>query len=152
MEGGLKVRSLNIVLALVVVSLVFGSAWAIALAAETTGTATKPVMEKEKPAATVAITEGLKYKPDKVTVYVGDTVQWKNEAKEAHTVTAEPKLAKNKKDFELPKGAEGFDSGLIQPGGTYSHTFTVAGTYKYFCQGHEMQGLKGEVVVKEKKK
>ena len=142
-------RSLHIVLGLVVISIVVGGAWAITLAAETMKAPEKATAEK--PAATVSITEGLKYKPDKVTVYVGDTIEWKNDAKEAHTVTVDAKLAKKKGDSELPKGAEGFNSGLIEPGKTYSHKFTVAGTYKYFCMGHEMQGLTGEVIVKEKK-
>jgi plastocyanin len=37
---------------------------------------------------------------------------------------------------------------IANPGNTYQHTFTVPGTYRYFCQPHESNGMVGEVVVK----
>jgi plastocyanin len=41
-----------------------------------------------------------------------------------------------------------FDSGFLQPGGTFTHTFTAAGTYKYVCVVHEPSGMMGQIVVK----
>ncbi len=40
-----------------------------------------------------------------------------------------------------------FDSGLIQPGKTYRHTFTKAGTFNLFCTPHPF--MKGTIVVKD---
>ena len=35
----------------------------------------------------------------------------------------------------------------MQPGQTFSYTFTVSGTYKYVRTPHEFGGMKGEVLV-----
>ena len=50
-------------------------------------------------------------------------------------------------DAALRPNAKEFDSGLISPGKDYSHTFTVPGTYKYFCIPHEAVGMLGTVIV-----
>ena len=52
-------------------------------------------------------------------------------------------------DTSMPKGAVAFDSGFIPPGGDYSYTFTVPGTYRYFCLPHEKAGMVGVIVVKK---
>jgi predicted lipoprotein with Yx(FWY)xxD motif/plastocyanin len=65
-----------------------------------------------------------------LTVPVGTTVVWKNEDSAAHTVTASDKS---------------FDSGSINQGGTFSFTFTKAGTFDYTCQFHP--NMKGTVTV-----
>ncbi len=57
------------------------------------------------------------------------TVTWKNNDSVVHTVTG-----------------SGFDSGTIQPGGSYSHTFTATGTYDYYCAFHP--SMIGSVTVK----
>lgn len=101
-----------------------------------------------EPAAVVAMTNQLTYTPKKVTVKVGDTVEWRNSSLLVHTVTADPEVAAMQKDVALPKGAEPFDSGNIDPEGTFRHTFEVPGTYRYFCIPHEGAGMVGEVVVK----
>ncbi len=100
-----------------------------------------------EPAAVVRMTDGLKFAPFKVTVHAGDTVEWRSESVLVHTVTADPDLAARQKDVHLPEGAKPFDSGNIDPGGTYRHTFPVPGTYRYFCIPHETAGMIGEVVV-----
>jgi amicyanin len=66
----------------------------------------------------------------RLVVKVGTTVEWTNNDPLPHTVTATDKS---------------FDSGLIQPGKTYRHTFTKAGTFNYFCVPHPF--MKGIVVV-----
>ena len=47
------------------------------------------------------------------------------------------------KDNEKDKTA--FDSGVIQPGTSWSTTFTKAGTYNYFCK--EDKAMIGTIVV-----
>jgi plastocyanin len=104
--------------------------------------------EGKKPAAVVKMTNDLEFVPKKVTIRVGDTIEWKNPSKLVHTVTADPDKARDKSDVKLPEGAKPFNSGRIQPGGTYRHTFTVPGQYKYFCIPHERAGMIAEVEVK----
>ena len=105
---------------------------------------------QERPAMTVTVTmtNDLHFQPRSVTVQEGGTVIWKNSSRLPHTVTADPELAQNAKDVRLPTGAQAFNSGMIDPGQTYSHTFTVAGDYGYFCIPHELMGMLGEVQVK----
>jgi plastocyanin len=62
-------------------------------------------------------------------------------------VTADPSKAATAKNVLLPEGAQPFDSGNIDAGGTYSYTFTVPGTYRYVCLPHELAGMIGIVVV-----
>lgn len=108
-----------------------------------------PCANAAAPAAVVKMTDKPpKFVPLKVTVKVGQTVQWINDAKTLHSVTATPDDAANKADISLPAGAQPFDSGFMQPGATFEYTFTVKGTYKYTCLPHEKDGMNGFVVVK----
>lgn len=70
------------------------------------------------------------FTPDPVHVSVGDTVVWTNRDTYAHTVTADG-------------GA--FDSLDINGGGTFSQTFTAAGTFTYHCNRHSY--MTGSVMV-----
>lgn len=98
--------------------------------------------------ATVEMTSSHQFMPRDVTVKVGEAVTWKNSANDVHTVTADPSRAKMKENVSLPTGAKPFHSGDLQPGKTFRHTFTVAGTYKYVCLTHEDKGMTGTVTVK----
>ena len=89
------------------------------------------------------------YTPEKVAIKVGDTVQWVNSGETVHSVSTTAANAQNPKDTSMPKGAVAFDSGFIPPGGDYSYTFTVPGTYRYFCLPHEKAGMVGVIVVKK---
>lgn len=103
----------------------------------------------EKPGTpVVTMTNGDKYVPEKITINVGQTVRWKNTSSRVHTVTDNPGPAVYPSDASLPEGAKPFNSKDIKPGGTYEHTFTVPGSYRYFCIYHEPLGMVGEVVVK----
>ena len=64
-----------------------------------------------------------------------------------HTVTFDPGQAVNKEDVALPAGAAPFGSGDMEEDATFSHTFTVKGTYKYVCKYHEAMGMVGTVIV-----
>jgi plastocyanin len=63
------------------------------------------------------------YSPDNITVVIGvnNTVIWTNNDNEPHTVTSSD---------------GGFDSGNMNPGATFTHTFTTPGTYTYICTYH----------------
>lgn len=111
-------------------------------------TAQKSGAETGEPAATVTM-DVVNFLPKQVTVKVGNTVEWRNTSSVAHTVTADPKKARDAKNVSLPKGARTFDSGNMDPGDTFTHTFSMAGTYKYFCIPHEVAGMIGEVIVKK---
>ena len=64
-------------------------------------------------------------------ISAGTVVEWVNDDPVAHTVSATEKQ---------------FESGAIQPGGKWRHTFAQPGTYSYYCTPHPF--MKGEVVVK----
>jgi plastocyanin len=89
------------------------------------------------------------YEPAKVAIKVGDTVQWVNGGETVHSVSTSAANAQNPNDTSMPKGAVAFDSGFIPPGGDYSYTFTVPGTYRYFCLPHEKAGMVGVIIVKK---
>jgi plastocyanin len=81
-------------------------------------------------AAAVEI-KSFAFNPGELDVAVGTTVTWTNDDQTAHTVS---------------QVGGGFESGKLDPGKTFSFTFTKAGTYDYFCQFHA--NMKGTVVVK----
>ncbi len=92
--------------------------------------------------------DGEEFQPSKLTIDVGQTVEWKNSSGDPHTVTVVPDKALVPADVALPKNAQPFDSGTIPAGMTFSHTFTTPGTYRYYCTLHEGNGMVGEVIVK----
>jgi plastocyanin len=71
---------------------------------------------------------GISFAPQVVHVGPGATVAWVNTSTLAHTVTADD---------------ASFDSGSIDPDGTFTMTFDAPGTYQYFCQPHGAAGLTG---------
>lgn len=87
------------------------------------------------------------FDPDTVNIAKGDTVNWTNSGLITHTVTFDPGQAVNKADVALPAGAAPFGSGDMEEDATFSHTFTVKGTYKYVCKYHEAMGMVGTVIV-----
>lgn len=114
--------------------------------------AAEPPVSKPLPpaqvAAVVAMTEGPDFAPNEVTIHVGDTVLWRNVSRFAHTVTFDPAHAEQADAVKLPPGVAPFDSGRIEPGDSYWHSFTVPGTYYYVCVPHEEFGMVGNVEVK----
>ncbi len=101
------------------------------------------------PDATVAAeveARNFVFSPDTVFIEVGETVRW-TVTQGQHTVTGDPAQAQAPASVRLPPGAATFDSGFLDEGETFEHTFQVAGVYKYFCIPHELQGMVGWVVV-----
>jgi len=70
------------------------------------------------------------YAPNPIAVTVGGTVTWTNNDTVTHTSTADG-------------GA--WNSSSIAPGGTFSRTFSSAGTFQYHCTIHP--GMVGTVTV-----
>jgi plastocyanin len=85
--------------------------------------------------------------PGTVTIKSGDTVHWTNAYSTTHTVTFDPAKAATPGNAAVPEGVAPFDSGNIEEDGSFSHTFTVKGTYKYVCTLHEAMGMVGTIVV-----
>jgi len=100
-----------------------------------------------EPAATVTMTNTLSFSPQQVTIQAGETVEWKNTSVIVHTVTADPEEATVEESVQLPDGAAAFDSGDLDRGETFTHTFETPGTYRYFCIPHEGARMFGTVVV-----
>ncbi len=67
------------------------------------------------------------YLPADITISIGDTVQWNNVDKAAHTISGG-------NPADGPSGV--FDSSLLMAGLEYSFTFNDAGNYDYFCMVH----------------
>lgn len=99
------------------------------------------------PAVVVGMTNTMTYTPDTVRVEVGETVRWENSSAVMHTVTADPEEAFKDGSVALPDGASTFNSGNMDPGQTFEHTFETPGTYRYFCIPHEAVGMQGTVIV-----
>jgi plastocyanin len=85
--------------------------------------------------------------PASVTIKAGDTVKWTNPGVITHTVTFDPAQAATASNVALPAGVAPFGSENMEEDATFSHTFTVKGTYKYICKMHEAMGMVGTVVV-----
>jgi plastocyanin len=85
-------------------------------AASTAGAGAVPVQVKN-----------FTFHPDPVTIQKGQTIQWTFEDAVAHNVT----------------GSDFHSADLTS--GTYSHTFTTAGTFRYQCTIHA--GMTGTVIV-----
>jgi plastocyanin len=77
--------------------------------------------------------ENFSFSPATITVKKGTTVTWTNNDTTAHTVTAD--------------SGNAFDSGTMEQGKTFSHTFDSAGTFKYHCTLHS--DMHGTVTVTE---
>jgi|SRR5271168_1258882 len=88
------------------------------------------------------------YEPAKLEIKVGETVEWKNLGSSVHHASSDPSSAINPADVSNPPGAKPFDSGFLQPGQSFTYTFTVPGRYRYICAPHETSGMTGEIVVK----
>jgi plastocyanin len=85
---------------------------------------------------TVIVGPGMTFTPDQLTIREGDTVTW--EFRDVHTTTS-----------DATTGPEVWDSGS-RFSGTFSHTFTTAGSYPYYCALHSVPGgtaMNGRILV-----
>ncbi len=75
------------------------------------------------PGANEVLIDSMSFSP-RLTVPVGTTVKWTNRDVVLHTTTS---------------ASGGWDSGVMQTGGEFSHTFTQAGVFNYVCTIHPAQ-------------
>jgi len=93
-------------------------------------------------AATVTVTVNGSYysfffTPASVTIHRGDTVRWSWNSSGHSTTSGSP---------GMPNGL--WDSGILNQGATFSHTFNTAGTFPYYCTVHgQCCGMVGTVRV-----
>ncbi len=93
---------------------------------------TTPKVPSTTPSTTSGNTvtaKNFSFDPQELTVTAGTEVTFKNEDSVTHTFT----------------GTD-FDSGDIQPGGEFKHTFATAGSYDYHCSIHP--SMTGKIIVK----
>lgn len=111
--------------------------------------ATVPARSPESEPVVVKMNTEHKFVPEKMTIKVGQTVEWVNEDKAAmpHEVTTDPDIAVDPSHVSVPEGVAPFDSHLITTGKSFRHQFTVPGLYRYACPPHENDGMLGEVTV-----
>jgi plastocyanin len=88
--------------------------------------------KQQKQATRTVLIQNFSFKPAHITIKRGTRVTWINKDMTKHTATAS-------------NGA--FDSGVLRPGQSYSHTFKTAGrTNNYHCEIHHF--MRGSVTVK----
>jgi plastocyanin len=75
--------------------------------------------------------DNFTFAPNDITVPAGTTVQWVNRDDIPHTVVSDDKTT--------------FKSKALDTDDNFSHTFSKAGTYSYFCSIHPK--MTGKVVV-----
>src|SRR5829696_6991426 len=84
-----------------------------------------PIPARQEAAVDISVVD-FAFEPGTVSVPAGATVTWTNTGSRPHTVTADD---------------GSFDSGRLDPGEQFSHTFDQPGNFTYHCGFHpEMQG------------
>lgn len=83
---------------------------------------------------------GQFFVPPETQITIGGTVNWTNDDNTIHTVTQGEPPSETSSDSE-PQ----FDSGFIQAGTTFEHTFAEPGTVDYYCTLHPW--MTGKVTV-----
>ena len=96
-------------------------------------TSTAPAMPQPNTAPGPRVTiRMLKFSPEVIEVRTGEAVEWANSDLTPNTVTSQ--------------GSGDLNSGSIDAGASWRHTFGQPGSFPYFCTFHAE--MKGSVVVK----
>jgi plastocyanin len=83
--------------------------------------------DRAKPAKHTVSMDGTRFQPVELAVNVGDTVEWVNKDPFPHTATS---------------AAGGFDSGVVEAGGSSKFTPAKSGEFAYVCTLHPtMKGI-----------
>jgi|GEM_PF-684931 len=118
-------QGLSILYQMVLVLAVLAAAAAVSLAASWSG----PVQAKSVPATHVVEIRQFKFFPATLTVKRGDRIEFKNLGVAPHTATA-----------------QGWDSGNLARGQTWTLTAGETGTFEYICAYHP--AMKGRLIVR----
>ncbi|MEX2156494.1 MAG: plastocyanin/azurin family copper-binding protein [Gemmatimonadales bacterium] len=96
------------------------------------------------------------FSPAPLTISVGTSVRWTNNGTAPHTSTSDASPPTWNSGVVNPAGTTSCPSppdpyypctpGSTPPG-TYTRTFTAAGTYRYHCANHSLQGMTGTITV-----
>lgn len=82
----------------------------------------------------IRLTSGNRFNPSSVTISPGTTVRWVNDIDRFHTIT--------------PRShSEWVREEISAANATFVHTFETAGTFEYFCEPHESEGMTGVITV-----
>jgi len=92
-------------------------------------------------------TSDVYFDPVGLFVEKGDYVKWQIKSG-GHSTTSYTKGNPREQAGNLvPKGAKGWDSGVLKKkGASFTHQFTVEGTYDYYCIPHKTLGMVGRIV------
>jgi plastocyanin len=74
------------------------------------------------PKAPVVTISGFQYRPDHITIYVGDEIEWRNTDIVPHTATC--------------LDGRTFNSGSIAPGASWRYKALRKGSFEYECTLH----------------
>jgi plastocyanin len=119
-------RALHRILAPLGIALVLATG-AVALFSEKQQSSAAP--SASKPGGTTVDMVDLAFEPRALTIKRGQRVTFRNRGKVTHN-------AKGKTFF----------SRVVEPGGSYRHTFKRAGTFEYLCTFHP--GMEGKLTVR----
>jgi plastocyanin len=90
-----------------------------------------PARSADAPKPAVVHIKNFMFVPATLTVPAGTTVTFVNDDEEPHTITATNKS---------------FDSEALDTHGSWTHKFTKAGSFTYFCELHPY--MKGRLIVR----
>jgi LPXTG-motif cell wall-anchored protein len=83
----------------------------------------------------VHLSSAFVFSPAAVTIHVGDTVEWEHDSSTVmHTVTADDG------SFNSSPSCPATPSNCLGANATFSHTFSTAGTFRYYCKIHGAPG------------
>ena len=133
-------RELMITLLIIAGAVLFRVALALVTSAaggpNTISTANLPVQSGQ---VTVTISN-REYHPSILVITTGTTVTWVNHDLIAHTVT------EGQRASAIPQG---FNSGILASGRSWTYTFHTLGTFAYTCTFHP--DMNGHIVIKQRK-
>ena len=135
-------RSVTLAVAL---ALVLGG---LALAANALGATTPPPVKKVAIASfSQCANDFYCFKPPTLTVNKGTKVVWTNTTGAPHTVTR-CTMSACQVNGGTGKQTKFGSPTTIAPHKTYAFTFTLAGTYRYYCKVHGYSVMHGTITVK----
>ena len=102
--------------------------------------------------------EGRSFEPAQIRIFAGDTVRWVNRDNNRHSVSANTSAHAQGESFDSGANCPGglLFRNCLEPGESFSHTFTQTGTFTYRCRIHGSDTsfaacqMCGQVIVRER--